>query len=186
MRESRVAVRQSTVRIHAVREQLLCSDEEKDNAHHALERCRSRTIMTFNGYTMDIYSLKQRSALMAKVQRADTRPEVRVRSILHRMGFRFRLHDRRLPGTPDIVLPRLGTVIFVHGCFWHRHSHCRKATTPANNAAFWSAKFKANRVRDRRKTRCLRKEGWKVIVVWECQTKKPALARALLNLLSKE
>ena len=155
------------------------------NTHGAVARWLPRTIMNLNGCTMDIYSPKQRSALMAKVRRADTQPEVRVRSMLHRMGFRFRLHDHGLPGTPDIVLPRLRTVIFVHGCFWHRHSRCRKATMPANNAAFWSAKFKANKLRDRQKTYSLRREGWKVIVVWECQTGKPELASALLNLLSK-
>src|SRR5438094_10673382 len=118
---------------------------------------------------MDIYTLKQRSALMAMIQRADTRPEIRVRSALHRMGLRFRVHDCNLPGTPDIVLARFRTVIFVHGCFWHRHPRCRKATMPANNAAFWLAKFDANKLRDRQKAALLRREAWKGIVVWECQ-----------------
>jgi DNA mismatch endonuclease, patch repair protein len=134
---------------------------------------------------MDIYTPTQRSALMAKVCRENTRPEMRVRSALHRMGFRFRLHDRDLPGTPDIVLRRIRTVIFVHGCYWHRHPRCRKTTTPATNAEFWLAKFRANKLRDRRKLALLRREGWKVIIVWECQTGKPELSSVLRELLSK-
>lgn len=141
--------------------------------------------MNAKGNQMDIYTPKQRSALMAKVRKANTRPEIVIRCLLHRLGFRFRLHRHDLPGTPDIVLPKLRTVIFVHGCFWHRHGRCNKATTPSNNAAFWQAKFKANKIRDRRKSALLRREGWKVIVVWECETAKADLGKLLLDLLMK-
>ncbi|MBX3372905.1 MAG: DNA mismatch endonuclease Vsr [Phycisphaeraceae bacterium] len=107
---------------------------------------------------------------MSRIRGRDTRPEKAVRSLLHRMGFRFRLHRRDLPGSPDIVLPRLRTVIFVHGCFWHRHPGCRFAYTPRTRKAFWNAKFAANRARDRRHARELRSLGWRVVTVWECRT----------------
>src|SRR5437660_78914 len=109
---------------------------------------------------MDVNTPLQRSVLMGKVGRANTRPEIAVRSILHNLGFRFRLHRSDLPGTPDIVLPRYGMVIFVHGCFWHRHAGCRKATSPKTNADFWRRKFEANRKRDRRNAARLRRDGW--------------------------
>lgn len=105
---------------------------------------------------------------MSRIRGRDTRPEKAVRSLLHRMGFRFRLHRRDLPGSPDIVLPRLRTVIFVHGCFWHRHPGCRYAYTPRTRKSFWNAKFAANRARDRRHVRELRSLGWRVVTVWEC------------------
>lgn len=118
---------------------------------------------------MDTMTRAQRSALMSRIRGKDTRPELVVRSLLHRMGLRFRLHSPKLPGRPDIVLPSRKTVVFVHGCFWHRHARCRFATTPASNKEFWQAKFEANRARDRRNIAALRKLGWRVIVVWECQ-----------------
>jgi DNA mismatch endonuclease, patch repair protein len=107
---------------------------------------------------------------MAAVRRADTRPEVVVRRLLHRMGLRFRLQRGDLPGRPDIVLPRRRTIIFVHGCFWHRHPRCKKTTTPASNRAFWLAKFAQNRKRDRRVQAELQARGWRVLVIWQCQT----------------
>jgi len=107
---------------------------------------------------------------MRLVRRADTAPETIVRKLLHRLGFRFRLHRRDLPGTPDIALPRWKTVIFVHGCFWHRHAHCVKATTPKTNRRFWLDKFAANQRRDRRVAGQLRRLGWNVVTVWECET----------------
>jgi DNA mismatch endonuclease (patch repair protein) len=121
---------------------------------------------------MDTLSVDQRSLLMSRIRGKDTAPELAVRSLLHRMGFRFRLHRRDLPGTPDIVLPRHATVVFVHGCFWHRHAGCKGATTPKTRRAFWRAKFEANVERDRRNRRDLRKLGWKVLTVWECQIRK--------------
>lgn len=122
---------------------------------------------------MDIVTPDIRSKMMAAVPRANSKPEIAVRRILHAMGFRFRLHRRDLPGTPDIVLPGLRKVVFVHGCYWHRHG-CRRTTSPANNRAFWETKFAANRARDRRVVGKLRRLGWDSLVVWECQVVRRA------------
>jgi DNA mismatch endonuclease (patch repair protein) len=100
-------------------------------------------------------------------------PERLVRSALHRVGYRFRLHRKNLPGKPDIVLPKHRTVVFVHGCFWHRHKGCRCAYTPKSRVAFWSAKFESNVERDRRNAREHRRLGWKVVTVWECEAGRP-------------
>ncbi|MCB9497436.1 MAG: DNA mismatch endonuclease Vsr [Fibrobacteria bacterium] len=124
---------------------------------------------------MDSLSGPDRSALMSRIRGRDTKPEIAVRSILHRMGYRFRLHGRDLPGSPDIVLPGRGTVVFVHGCFWHRHKRCKGATTPKTNVGFWTAKFEANVARDVSNRRDLRKLGWRVMTVWECQLARPIL-----------
>jgi DNA mismatch endonuclease (patch repair protein) len=105
---------------------------------------------------------------MSRVRTRDTAPEMLVRSILHRLGYRFRLHDRRLPGSPDIVLPRFQTVIFVHGCFWHSH-RCRRGKTPTTNVRFWSKKLRRNKQRDVRVRRELTHKGWRVIVIWQCE-----------------
>jgi DNA mismatch endonuclease (patch repair protein) len=115
----------------------------------------------------DTISKAARSALMARIRGKDTKPEVAVRSALHRAGFRFRLYARGLPGRPDIVLPKHGVVIFVHGCFWHRHG-CSLSSEPATRRRFWQAKFDANVARDRRNARALRALGWRVLTVWEC------------------
>ena len=108
---------------------------------------------------------------MAQIKARDTQPELIVRSLLHRMGYRFRLHRNDLPGTPDIVLPKYRTVIFVHGCYWHRHAGCKFAYTPKTRVEFWLSKFKDNVSRDRRDQRALHKLGWEVVVVWECETR---------------
>jgi DNA mismatch endonuclease (patch repair protein) len=110
-----------------------------------------------------------RSRNMAAIRGRDTSPEMKVRSLLHRLGYRFRLHRRDLPGSPDIVLPRHRTVVFVHGCFWHRHPGCRHTTTPKTRADFWARKFEQNMERDRRQQQQLREMGWSVMVVWECE-----------------
>jgi DNA mismatch endonuclease (patch repair protein) len=128
----------------------------------------------------DPLSPAQRSALMARIRGKDTGPERMVRSLVHGLGYRFRLHRRDLPGTPDLVLPRLRTAIFVHGCFWHRHRHCRFATTPATRRIFWQEKFNLNLERDRRAAAALRRMGWLVITVWECQLRQPHRVRARL------
>lgn len=120
---------------------------------------------------MDIVGKETRSRIMASVPRKNTSPELAVRRLVHSLGYRFRLHGRHLPGSPDIVMPRLKKVIYVHGCFWHRH-RCRKATTPASNQAFWQEKFAANRARDKRMCKELRELGWNSLVVWECQLKR--------------
>jgi len=106
---------------------------------------------------------------MSRIRGRDTAPERLVRSTLHRAGYRFRLHRKDLPGRPDIVLPKYRTVVFVHGCFWHRHSRCRFAYTPKSRVAFWNAKFAANVERDRHNVRELKRLGWRVVTVWECQ-----------------
>lgn len=118
---------------------------------------------------MDRISEKARSRNMARVRSRDTTPEKKVRSLLHRLGFRFRLCDKTLPGTPDIVLKKYKTVIFVNGCFWHRHKNCPRATLPESRREFWKAKFARNVARDKESCRALRKLGWRVLVVWECR-----------------
>jgi DNA mismatch endonuclease (patch repair protein) len=110
---------------------------------------------------------------MSRIRGRDTSPEIAVRRALHTAGFRFRLHRRDLPGTPDIVLIRQRIAIFVHGCYWHRHEGCRNATTPGTRTDFWQAKFAANVERDARKTVALEAAGWKVVVIWECEAAKP-------------
>ncbi len=135
----------------------------------------------------DRLTREQRSLLMASIRGKDTRPELLVRSVLHRMGFRFRLHRRDLPGKPDVMLPRWRTVLFVHGCFWHQHSGCKGATTPRSRAEFWREKFARNAERDARVIAQLRDLGWRVEVVWECETRKPdLLAERLYELLVRE
>lgn len=117
---------------------------------------------------------------MSRIRGHNTSPERRVRSVLHSMGYRFRLHGRNLPGHPDIVLPKHRTVVFVHGCFWHRHPRCQFAYTPKTRVRFWSSKFEENVLRDQRARRRLRNLGWRVIVLWECQTTdREALASRL-------
>lgn len=110
------------------------------------------------------------SARMRAVSTRHTGPELKVRSVLHALGFRFRLHRKDLPGSPDIVLPRYRVAIFVHGCFWHRHRGCRRSTFPKSNASYWHAKFAANIERDRKNRRDLRALGWKTLLIWECST----------------
>ena len=117
----------------------------------------------------DIVDRATRSRMMSGIRGKDTSPERIVRSYLHRAGLRFSLHRPDLPGRPDVVLPRWNTVIFVHGCFWHRHAGCRFASTPATNRAFWNRKFAVNVDRDRRDSAALRRAGWRVLTVWECQ-----------------
>lgn len=120
----------------------------------------------------DVHTPEQRSYNMSRIKGRDTRPEKTLRSLLHRNGLRFRIHDKRLPGHPDIVLPRYRSIIFVHGCFWHRHPGCRYATVPETRSAFWKEKFKRNVERDRRNILLLEEAGWNPIVVWECELKK--------------
>jgi len=113
---------------------------------------------------------EKRSWNMSRIRGVDTKPELLVRSLLHRMGYRFRLHRRDLPGRPDIVLPKYRAVVFVHGCFWHRHRGCRYAYVPKSRKDFWKRKFARNVERDREVRHLLRKAGWKILVVWECET----------------
>jgi DNA mismatch endonuclease (patch repair protein) len=119
---------------------------------------------------VDILTPDQRSAMMSRIRSKDTKPEMIVRRAAHALGYRFRLHRRDLPGRPDLVFPRLGKVIFVHGCFWHRHEGCRYSYSPKSNLAFWKKKFTRNVERDRETMKKLQKLGWIVLVIWECET----------------
>jgi DNA mismatch endonuclease (patch repair protein) len=110
---------------------------------------------------------------MSAVHSKDTMPEVRVRKMLHSMGYRYRLHVAKLPGKPDIVFPSRHKIVFVHGCFWHRHRSCRYATTPKTRPEYWEEKFSANVTRDRATVRKLKQMGWTIATVWQCQLKNP-------------
>lgn len=120
---------------------------------------------------MDNLSKKERSAHMAKIKGKNTYPEMIVRKFLFSKGFRYRIHDSKYPGSPDIILPKYRTVIFVHGCFWHGHKNCRASRLPTTNIEYWQEKFQQNVARDRRKIKLLEKDGWNVIVIWECSIK---------------
>ncbi len=122
-----------------------------------------------------------RSSLMKKVRQRDTKPEMVVRRAAHRLGYRFRLQRKDLPGRPDLVFARRKVAVFVHGCFWHRHSGCRHASTPKANAGFWHEKFRCNVERDARKESELRQLGWKVLIIWECETGDEELLRLRLS-----
>lgn len=122
---------------------------------------------------MDALSKNHRSWNMAQIRSKDTKPELVVRRLLFKLGARFRLHRKDLPGCPDIVLPRRRLVIFVNGCFWHRHAGCKLAYSPKSNASTWKAKFKTNVRRDRLAIAQLHEQHWRVSVIWECQTRNP-------------
>lgn len=117
---------------------------------------------------VDVVSVRVRSRMMAGIRAGDTQPELAVRSHLHRLGFRFRIAPRELPGRPDIVLPKWRTAVLVHGCFWHGHADCRYFRLPTTRRAFWRTKITSNMERDRRVVANLRERGWRVAVVWEC------------------
>jgi DNA mismatch endonuclease, patch repair protein len=134
----------------------------------------------------DNLTAQQRRLNMSRVKGRDTKPELLVRSIVHGLGYRFRLHGKGLPGRPDLVLPRHGKVIFVHGCFWHGHAGCRRAARPSTNREFWDRKIDGNVARDAANVRALRRAGWKVLVVWQCATKDRArLEKRLGKFLSE-
>lgn len=118
---------------------------------------------------MDTLTAAQRSERMARIKSKDTKPELVVRRLVHRLGYRFRLHRRDLPGKPDLVFPGRQRVIFVHGCFWHAHHPCKVSNRPKSNSEFWDAKFEYNRTRDLRNVNVLIDKGWNVLTVWECE-----------------
>lgn len=130
---------------------------------------------------MDKLSPKERSANMRRIRCRDTSPELTVRRLVHSMGFRYRLHVRNLPGCPDLVFPRLRKIIFVHGCFWHPHGHCRCSHIPKSNLEYWLPKLESNRLRDRRNLAALRRLGWKVLIIRECETRQMAKLSAKLR-----
>jgi DNA mismatch endonuclease (patch repair protein) len=135
----------------------------------------------------DIVSPEKRSAMMAAVRQKHTRPEIAVRSALHRLGYRFTVsapRNKLLPGRPDIILPRHRALIFVHGCFWHRHRNCRRTTTPAVRLRFWQKKFEENVRRDSASALALKRAGWRVMIVWECETRSASLFAKLAEFVS--
>lgn len=119
---------------------------------------------------MDRMTKDQRSAHMRRIKKVNTKPEIAVRSAAHGLGLRFRLHSKGLPGTPDLVFPRHRVAIFVHGCFWHQHGGCRLARIPKSRTDYWLPKFQRNQARDTRNVEALREAGWRVAVIWECET----------------
>jgi DNA mismatch endonuclease (patch repair protein) len=131
---------------------------------------------------VDIWSKAKRSEVMSHISSTDTKPELIVRSALHRAGFRFSLHRKDLPGRPDIVLPKHKAIVLVNGCFWHRHSGCRLATMPSSSQTYWKAKFEKTILRDRRNVKALSAVGWKVLLIWECQVKD---AKKLTGIIQK-
>ena len=134
----------------------------------------------------DTLSQTQRSYNMSRIRGKNTKPEILVRKGLHARGFRFRLHDRKLPGSPDIVLPKYGVAIMVNGCFWHGHKGCRYATKPKSNMQFWDAKIARNRHRDEVTEAHLQALGWHVVTIWECELKGKSLATSRLDELVEE
>jgi len=130
---------------------------------------------------VDSLTPKERSEIMARVRAKDTRPEMAVRRLIFALGFRYRLHERKLPGCPDLVFRSRRKVIFVHGCFWHRHTNCALARIPKSRVDFWTAKLEGNRQRDERNKRALTREGWKVLIIWECQIADAARLEARIR-----
>ena len=127
---------------------------------------------------------EQRHRCMAAIKSNDTKPEMLVRRYLHALGYRYGLHNKKLPGSPDIVLRRLRTVIFINGCFWHGHDNCKYYRLPKTNPDFWRTKIEANRARDARTASALRTLGWHVIVIWECSLRTVAQREATLRTLA--
>ena len=136
-------------------------------------------------YMVDRVSKETRSYNMSMIRSKDTKPEILVRSYLFSRGLRFRKNDKRYPGSPDIVLPKYNTVVFVHGCFWHMHDDCKYATMPKSNVDFWKKKLYGNKERDERNQKELEEMGWKVITVWECELKKDKVEQTLENLYNQ-
>jgi DNA mismatch endonuclease (patch repair protein) len=132
---------------------------------------------------VDTVSVTTRSEIMSRVRSKDTRPEMTVRRLIHKAGFRYRLHVADLPGRPDLVFPKRKKVIFIHGCFWHSHTGCQHARVPKSRTSFWTAKFESNKTRDERNIDALTQAGWKVLVLWECELSKPDLIKKIKEFL---
>lgn len=135
---------------------------------------------------VDVVDSATRSRMMSGIQGKNTKPELLVRKYLHSRGLRFRLHAKELPGKPDLVFPKYKVVVFVHGCFWHRHPRCKFAVVPASNVEFWKQKLDSNRERDQRNNRSLKAYGWRVLTVWECQLDERHLARLVGKIKAKD
>jgi DNA mismatch endonuclease (patch repair protein) len=158
-----------------------------ETVHGAGNSFSIHPLLRILNFMRDRLSQERRRWNMSRIRGKNTTPEKRIRSLLHGLGYRFRLHGKKLPGKPDIVLAKYQTVIFVHGCFWHRHRGCRNCTTPTNNRAFWVKKLEGNSARDKLHQRALRKLGRRSLVVWECKTERPQdlvrLSKRLAKLL---
>ena len=133
---------------------------------------------TSGAYDMDTLTVTERSERMARIRSKDTKPELIVRSIAHRLGYRFRLHRKNLAGSPDLVFPSLKKAIFVHGCFWHAHEDCKVANRPKSRRPYWDEKFERNKQRDRANESALNDAGWAIETIWECETKSSDLVAA--------
>lgn len=134
----------------------------------------------------DVVSKRKRSAIMSKVPQRDSKQELMVRRFLFSKGFRFRKNVKKLSGSPDVVLPKYKTVIFIHGCFWHGHENCKYSKLPTSNTEYWHEKIRQNLNRDNRNTSLLESEGWRVIIVWQCELKNNSSANVRLNKLIEE
>ncbi|MBW0176673.1 DNA mismatch endonuclease Vsr [Sediminibacterium sp.] len=133
----------------------------------------------------DVHTKEQRSYNMSRIKGKDTKPEMLVRRFLHAQGLRYKLHDKTLPGKPDIVLPKYKTVVFVHGCFWHGHKNCRYFVIPKTRTEWWVEKIAINTANDAKAIAALKKNQWKIITIWECALKPPRLDKTLRSLLKK-
>ncbi len=133
----------------------------------------------------DVHTRQQRSYNMSQIRAKNTKPEMLVRKFLHKHGFRYKLHDKTLPGKPDLVLPKYKTVIFIHGCFWHGHDKCRYFVVPKTRTEWWLNKINTNKENDAKAIKTLKKEGWKIINVWECDLKAIKLMKTLNGLYKK-
>jgi DNA mismatch endonuclease (patch repair protein) len=133
----------------------------------------------------DVHDKQTRSYNMSRIKGKDTKPEMVVRKFLFAHGYRYKLHDKKLPGKPDIVLPKYKTVIFVHGCFWHGHKGCKYYVVPKTKTKWWLNKISVNKVNDSKHIRALRKEGWQTLIIWECGLKKNKADRTLSKLLKE-
>ena len=133
----------------------------------------------------DVHDKATRSYNMSQIRSRNTKPEMLVRKFLHAQGFRYKLHDKKLQGKPDIVLPKYKTVIFIHGCFWHGHKNCRFFVVPKTRTEWWLNKINSNIANDTNAVKALRKEGWKIIYLWQCNLKPAKVARSFASLLKK-
>ena len=157
-------------------------DFTPSRAQHAVRDTLCTRIAKHRSQSMDVLSQAARSALMSRIRSKDTRPELLVRSCLHRLGFRFRLHVATLPGRPDIVLPRYRKIILVHGCFWHAHN-CALASRSKTNPTYWLPKLQRNKARDLSVVRRLRRAGWSVLLIWECQVRRGDIVNILRHFM---
>ena len=133
----------------------------------------------------DIHSKEVRSYNMSQIKSKDTAPELLVRKYLHNLGYRYTLHNKNLSGKPDIVLPKYGTVIFIHGCFWHGHNNCRYATIPKTRTQWWKEKIDTNKANDSKSQKALKKSGWRIITIHGCDLKKAKVEKTLVKLIIK-